>query len=219
MSRKVESCVDRTCGQPRPSPWESPWPVARADRRTPTPARSRPRPPPRREDQARRGHRHSPKLLPTPSACAATASRTSPIRCRPPAEAMGIGRPELTRIRPRSKGPFRHARALPSPWNSTGQQLTAAQQQAWLNWAGCIRSHGVSNFPDPTFSGREVHDSGVGVELAAAAVGDERLQEAVCRWTGRVTGNGRLETGQLIASAHGAECSAVYSDEPRVRVQ
>jgi hypothetical protein len=53
-------------------------------------------------------------------------------------------------------------KGLPSPWNSTGQQLTAAQQQAWLNWAACVRSHGVANFPDPTFSGREVLDSGVG---------------------------------------------------------
>jgi hypothetical protein len=50
---------------------------------------------------------------------------------------------------------------LPSPWNSTGQQLSPAQQQAWLNWAQCIRTHGVSDFPDPTFSGTEVHDSGI----------------------------------------------------------
>jgi hypothetical protein len=50
---------------------------------------------------------------------------------------------------------------LPSPWNSTGQQLSSAQQQGWLNWAQCIRTHGVPDFPDPTFSGTEVHDSGV----------------------------------------------------------
>jgi hypothetical protein len=50
---------------------------------------------------------------------------------------------------------------LPSPWNSTGQQLSTAQEQAWLYWAKCIRAHGVPDFPDPTFSGREVHDSGV----------------------------------------------------------
>lgn len=51
-------------------------------------------------------------------------------------------------------------KALPSPWNSRGQQLSLAQQQAWLNWAKCIRADGVPNFPDPTFSGVEVHDSG-----------------------------------------------------------
>ena len=42
---------------------------------------------------------------------------------------------------------------------STGQQLTAEQQQAWLVWAKCIRSHGVPDFADPTFSGSEVHIS------------------------------------------------------------
>jgi hypothetical protein len=60
------------------------------------------------------------------------------------------------------QGALQACKGLPSPWNSTGQQLTTAQQQAWLNWAACIRSHGVPNFPDPSFSGREVRDSGVG---------------------------------------------------------
>lgn len=39
------------------------------------------------------------------------------------------------------------------PNNGVGKPLTAAQQQAFLNWAACIRAHGVPNFPDPTFSG------------------------------------------------------------------
>ena len=52
-------------------------------------------------------------------------------------------------------------RSLPSPWTSTGQQLSPAQQQAWLNWAKCIRAHGVPDFADPTFSGSEVHDAGI----------------------------------------------------------
>jgi hypothetical protein len=61
------------------------------------------------------------------------------------------------------QGAIQACRALPSPWNSsTSQQLTPAQQQAWLNWAQCIRVHGLPDFPDPTFSGTEVHDSGVG---------------------------------------------------------
>jgi hypothetical protein len=59
-------------------------------------------------------------------------------------------------------GALQACKGLPSPWNSTGQQLSAAQQQAWLNWAQCIRAHGVPDFPDPTFSGSEVHDSGAG---------------------------------------------------------
>jgi hypothetical protein len=60
------------------------------------------------------------------------------------------------------QGALQACKALPSPWNSTGQQLSPAQQQAWLNWAQCIRAHGLSDFPDPTFSGSEVHDTGVG---------------------------------------------------------
>jgi hypothetical protein len=63
---------------------------------------------------------------------------------------------------PAFRGAIQACKGLPSPWNSTGQQLSSAQQQAWLNWATCIRAHGLPNFPDPTFSGSEVHDSGVG---------------------------------------------------------
>lgn len=37
-----------------------------------------------------------------------------------------------------------------------------AKYRAAFAYVGCMRSHGVANFPDPTFSGREVHDSGVG---------------------------------------------------------
>jgi len=59
------------------------------------------------------------------------------------------------------QGALQACKALPSPWNSTGQQLSPSQQQAWLNWAKCIRAHGLPNFPDPTFSGSEVHDSGL----------------------------------------------------------
>jgi hypothetical protein len=59
------------------------------------------------------------------------------------------------------QGALQACKSLPSPWNSTGQPLTSAQQQAWLTWAQCIRTHGVPNFPDPTFSGSEVHDTGI----------------------------------------------------------
>jgi len=60
------------------------------------------------------------------------------------------------------QGAWQACKALPSPWHSTGQQLSPAQQQAWLNWAKCIRGHGVPNFPDPTFSSGEVRISGAG---------------------------------------------------------
>jgi hypothetical protein len=60
------------------------------------------------------------------------------------------------------QGAIQACKGLPSPWNSSDQQLSPAQEQAWLTWAQCIRAQGLPAFPDPTFSGREVHDSGVG---------------------------------------------------------
>ena len=104
----------------------------------------------------------SPKRWPTPSAYAATASRISPTPCRPRAGDTGTGPPELTRIRLRSKGPSRPAGPCRRRGTPPAKQLSPAQQQAWLNWAQCIRAHGVPDFPDPTFSGSEVRDSGVG---------------------------------------------------------
>ena len=41
----------------------------------------------------------------------------------------------------------------PGGSGGASQPLTAAQQQALLRWAACIRANGVPSFPDPTFSG------------------------------------------------------------------
>ena len=64
-------------------------------------------------------------------------------------------------------------KSLTPQWWTGGQQLSPAQQQQWLEWAGCIRAHGVPDFADPTFSGSEVHipeDGGTGTspQLQAA---------------------------------------------------
>jgi hypothetical protein len=70
-----------------------------------------------------------------------------------------------TGIDPHSAGfhaALQACKGLPSPWHPTGQQLSPAQQQAWLSWAKCIRAHGVPNLPDPTFSGSAVQISGAG---------------------------------------------------------
>jgi hypothetical protein len=40
-----------------------------------------------------------------------------------------------------------------SPISKPGRTLTAAQQQQFLNYSQCMRTHGVPNFPDPKFSG------------------------------------------------------------------
>jgi hypothetical protein len=45
------------------------------------------------------------------------------------------------------------------PNGGVAQPLSAAQQQKFLNWAACIRSHGVPSFPDPDFSGGGVRIS------------------------------------------------------------
>jgi hypothetical protein len=48
------------------------------------------------------------------------------------------------------------------PNGGVAPQLTAAQQQKFLDWAACIRAHGVPNFPDPIFS-----NGGVEIRMAA----------------------------------------------------
>jgi hypothetical protein len=59
---------------------------------------------------------------------------------------------------PRFKAASEACRKL-LPGGGPGNQapLTPAQQEQYLRAAGCIRSHGVPNFPDPTFSGGGVH--------------------------------------------------------------
>jgi hypothetical protein len=44
--------------------------------------------------------------------------------------------------------------------NPAGQgspALTAQEQQDYLQAAACMRSHGITNFPDPSFAGGGVH--------------------------------------------------------------
>jgi hypothetical protein len=72
------------------------------------------------------------------------------------------------------QGALQACKALPSPWHSTGQQLSPAEQQSWLSWAACIRTHGVPNFPDPTFPG------GGAVQISGAgASSSQPLQSAM----------------------------------------
>jgi hypothetical protein len=43
------------------------------------------------------------------------------------------------------------------PGEGPNHQITPQEQSRYLKAAACIRSHGVPNFPDPTFSGGGVH--------------------------------------------------------------
>jgi hypothetical protein len=47
----------------------------------------------------------------------------------------------------------------------TNHQITPQEQAQFLKAAACIRSHGIPNFPDPTFSGGGVHVSQRGINL------------------------------------------------------
>ncbi len=48
-------------------------------------------------------------------------------------------------------------------------QITPAEQSQYLKAAACIRSHGVPNFPDPTFSGGGVHIDHQGLNESSPA--------------------------------------------------
>jgi hypothetical protein len=43
------------------------------------------------------------------------------------------------------------------PGEGPNQQISPHEQSQYLKAAACIRSHGIPNFPDPTFSGGGVH--------------------------------------------------------------
>ena len=44
-----------------------------------------------------------------------------------------------------------------NPAGQGGPTLAAQEQQDYLRAAACMRSHGITNFPDPVFSGGSVH--------------------------------------------------------------
>ena len=43
------------------------------------------------------------------------------------------------------------------PGSGPNRQISSQEQSQYLKAAACIRSHGIPNFPDPTFSGGGVH--------------------------------------------------------------
>jgi hypothetical protein len=45
---------------------------------------------------------------------------------------------------------------LPTQAPTASQTITAQQQQDYVNAVACMRSHGITDFPDPTFSGGHV---------------------------------------------------------------
>jgi hypothetical protein len=59
-----------------------------------------------------------------------------------------------------------------------GHQITPQEQAEYLKAAACIRTHGIPNFPDPTFSGGGVHVSHKGLNLNSPQT---RAAEEACQ--------------------------------------
>ena len=51
------------------------------------------------------------------------------------------------------------------PGTGSNHPISLAEQAEYLKAAACIRTHGIPNFPDPTFSGGGVHVSHKGLDL------------------------------------------------------
>ncbi|MGD0452984.1 MAG: hypothetical protein ABSB69_05250 [Solirubrobacteraceae bacterium] len=51
------------------------------------------------------------------------------------------------------------------PGEDSNHQISPQEQSEYLKAAACIRTHGIPNFPDPTFSGGGVHVSHKGLNL------------------------------------------------------
>ncbi len=55
------------------------------------------------------------------------------------------------------------------PGAGSNHQITPQEQSQYLKAAACIRSHGIPNFPDPTFSGGGVHIAHQGLNESSPA--------------------------------------------------
>jgi hypothetical protein len=66
------------------------------------------------------------------------------------------------------------------PGSGSSRQISPQEQSRYLKAAACIRSHGVSNFPDPTFSGGGVHISkGIDVHSPQVRSAEEACQSLI----------------------------------------
>jgi hypothetical protein len=55
------------------------------------------------------------------------------------------------------------------PGEGSNHQISPQEQSQYLKAAACIRSHGIPNFPDPTFSGGGVHIEHQGLNESSPA--------------------------------------------------
>jgi hypothetical protein len=64
------------------------------------------------------------------------------------------------------------------PGAEGNHQISPQEQSRYLKAAACIRTHGIPNFPDPTFSGGGVHVSQKGLDPHSPQV---RVAEEACQ--------------------------------------
>jgi hypothetical protein len=64
------------------------------------------------------------------------------------------------------------------PGRERNRQISPREQSQYLKAAACIRSHGIPDFPDPTFSGGGVHVSQKGIDLHSPQM---RAAEEACQ--------------------------------------
>ncbi len=72
------------------------------------------------------------------------------------------------------------AKLLPGggPGEGSNHQISPQEQSQYLKAAACIRTHGVPNFPDPTFSGGGVHISHKAIDVHSPQL---RAAEEACQ--------------------------------------
>jgi hypothetical protein len=68
-------------------------------------------------------------------------------------QATGYG---TAQIRAVEDGPCKSILPTAAPSTPNSQTITTQQQQDYINAVACMRSHGFTNFPDPTFSNGHV---------------------------------------------------------------
>jgi hypothetical protein len=84
------------------------------------------------------------------------------------------------------------------PNGGVAPPMSAAQEQKFLEWAACIRAHGVPNFPDPIFK-----NGGVEIRIAAPPGGaggsgpPPQLQAAQAACRSKLPGGGPGGLGGL----------------------
>ena len=111
----------------------------------------------RRLTDMREGQRTRVRRSPTPGACAPTGCRTSPT---PTAAGRSLSKLSSRALRGVSDSRAEAATDACANLNPAGQgspTLTAQEQQDYLRAAACMRSHGITGFPDPTFPGGRVN--------------------------------------------------------------